>query len=88
MANDRENNEQTQQRTGSAEEQGRERHEQFNELSELSLEERIAVANQLGVPSESVIDTAATGALSGRDDVAGGSGDRVEEENTGEETDR
>jgi hypothetical protein len=87
MANDTENNQQ-QPGTGSAENQGRDRKEQFNELSELSLEERIAVADQIGVPAESVTDIAAMGAMSGHDDLAGGPGDRMEEESTGEETDR
>lgn len=88
MANDREKAPQEQQGTGRAENLGRERKEQFNELSELSLEERIAVADKIGIPVEDVSDAAAWGTMSGRDDAAGGSGDRMEEESTGEETDR
>lgn len=88
MANDSVNSGQTQQGTGSAEQTGRQRKEQFNELSSLSLEERIAVADQIGVPAENVSDAASTGAASGRDDLAGGSGDRMERESTGGETDR
>jgi len=87
MANDS-NNPQQQQGTGSAENQNRDRQEQFNELSELSLEERMAVADQIGVPVNSVSDAAALGTASGRDDTAGGSNDRMEEESTGEETER
>jgi hypothetical protein len=87
MANEREYN-QPQEGTGSAENTGRDRKEQFNELSELSLEERMNVADQIGVPVEQVSDAAATGAMSGRDDAAGGSGDDMENESTGEETDR
>lgn len=86
MANDR--SQQTQQGTGSAENTGEERSQQFNEMSELSLEERMNVADQIGVPARDVIDASATGAASGRDDAAGGSGDRMEEENTGDATDR
>lgn len=87
MANDS-NNRQAQQETGRAENRGRDRQESFNELSELSLEERIAVANQIGVPAQSVSDAADTGAMSGRDDATGSSNDRMEEESTGEETGR
>jgi hypothetical protein len=86
MANDREI--QQQKGTGSAENLGRERQEQFNELSELSLEERMAVADQIGVPVQNVGDAAATGAMSGRDDAAGAPDDGMEEESSGEETDR
>jgi hypothetical protein len=88
MANDRDYNPQQHEQTGGAESQGRDRKDQFNELSELSLEERMAVADQIGVPVESVSDAASLGTMSGRDDLAGGSNDRMEEESTGEETDR
>jgi hypothetical protein len=88
MAFDRENGGQPQQGTGSAENRGRDRKEQFNELSELSLEERMKVADQIGIPVENISDAASLGTMSGRDDAAGGSGDRMEEESTGEETDR
>ena len=74
--------------TGSAENTGRERTEQMNELTELSLEERMNVADQIGVPPEQVADVSDTGMLSGRDNVSGGSGDRMEEQSTGNETDR
>jgi hypothetical protein len=81
-------NQQAQQGSGSAENAGLGRDRQFNEMSELSLEERMNVADQIGVPARDVIDASATGASSGRDDAAGGSGDRMEEENNGEKTDR
>lgn len=76
MAFDRENSGQPQRGTDSSENLGRERKEQFNELSELSLEERMNVADKIGIPVENV---------SG---IAGGSDDRMEEESTGEEIDR
>jgi hypothetical protein len=60
----------------------------MNELTELSLEERMNVADQIGVPPEQVADVSDTGMLSGRDNVSGGSGDRMEEQSTGNETDR
>ena len=88
MANEREDNQQVQPGTGSAENAGNDRTEQLNELTELSLEERMAVADKIGVPTEQVSDISDTGMLSGRDDAAGGSGDRMEDENTGKETDR
>jgi hypothetical protein len=88
MANDNENFPQQQQGTGSAENVGGDRKEQFNELSELSLEERIAVADQIGIPVANVSDAAALGAMSGRDDLAGGPNDGMDEESTGDETDR
>lgn len=88
MATDNVNNPQVQQGTGSAENTGSNRQEQFNELSELSLEERMAVADRIGVPASDVSDAAALGTASGRDDLAGGFNDGMEEESTGEETER
>ncbi|HYO23053.1 MAG TPA: hypothetical protein VER36_11660 [Flavisolibacter sp.] len=88
MANERESDYQPQQGTGSAENTDRDRTEQMNELTELSLEERMSVADKIGVPPEQVADVRDTGMLSGRDDLSGGSGDRMEDQNTGEETDR
>lgn len=88
MANDREKAPQQQEGSGSAENFGQERQEQFNELSELSLEERMSVADQIGVPVNNVSDAVALGTASGRDDAAGGSNDRMENESTGEATDR
>jgi hypothetical protein len=76
MANDRENKDQSQRETGSTENIGRERQERFNELSELSLEERMNAADRIGIPVETVSN------------AADGSGDRMEEESMGDETDR
>lgn len=87
MVNDRESNPQNQQGSENAENLDRERKEQFNELSELSLEERIAVADRIGIPVDNVSDGAALGTAIGRDDTAGGAGERIEE-STDEETDR
>jgi len=84
----RNNLQQSQQGSGSAENTGGERNHQFNEMTELSLEERMNVADQIGIPVDNVADASQTGAMSGRDDAAGGSGDRMEDENTGERTDR
>ena len=88
MANDRENNLQGQPVTGGAENTGSDRIEQFNELSELSLEERMNVADQIGVPVENLGEAAALGTISGRDDAAGSADAGTEEQSTSEELDR
>jgi hypothetical protein len=86
MAIDKESNQQT--GTGSPENLDRDRNERLNELSELSLEERMAVADRIGIPVENVSEAAATGTMSGRDDAAEGSTDEMEDESASEETDR
>ena len=48
---------------------GEDRIEQFNELSELSLEERMNVADQIGVPVINESNTVEIGTLSGSDDA-------------------
>ena len=48
---------------------GEDRIEQFNELSELSLEERMNVADQIGVPVRNESNTVEIGTLSGSDDI-------------------
>ena len=77
MANDREN---IQQQEGTAENMGRERTEQFNELSELSLEERMAVADQIGVPVQNMREAVATGTVSSDDDAAEDLNNEMEED--------
>jgi hypothetical protein len=86
MANDRDINQhgQVSPDTGNA---GRERTEQFNELSELSLEERMAVADQIGVPVQDAGEAAAMGTISGGEEGSGTSYE-IEEESMDEETDR
>lgn len=79
MQNDKDNNPNRQQETSSTENAGENSKEQFNELSELSLEERMNVADRIGVPVRDVSDAAATGVLSGRDDVAGAPAGKTEE---------
>ena len=77
---------QSQQGTGSAENQNRSRQEQMNPNTEISQKDRRNISNEIGnVPVASPKDL---GALSGRDDASGGSGDRMEEGSTGEETER
>lgn len=62
--------------------------EQFNELSELSLEERMNVADRMGIPVESAGEAAATGTASGVDDAASGQNDRLESDRRLKEEDR
>lgn len=84
MTNDREEAQQHQTETGSKENPGWDRIKQFIELSELSLEERMRVAAQLGIPMDNVGDVAVTGHTSGNDNAGVGTNDRMKEETKGE----
>lgn len=77
-----------QQGSGSAENKGQGREAQQNPNTTLSEKERNNLAEQLGETPNSVVGLKDLGALSGRDDAAGGSGDRMETGNTGDATDR
>jgi hypothetical protein len=77
-----------QQGSGSAENQGKDRSEQQHSKTILSDEERENLAAQLGEGPNAVVGLKDLGALSGRDDAAGGSGDRMETGSTGDATDR
>jgi hypothetical protein len=85
MANDRDINQhgQVSPDSGNA---ARDRTEQFNELSELSLEERMAVADQIGVPVQNAGEAAAMDTISG-DEGGSETGYVIEEESMDEETD-
>lgn len=74
--------------TGSAENRGQDRNEQMNRSKDLLREDRQNIADAIGEKPGRVGSVRGTGALSGRDDSSGGSGDRMEGENTGEGTDR
>jgi hypothetical protein len=67
MLNDRDINERRQVSSDSGN-AARDRTEQFNELSELSLEERMAVADQIGVPVQNAGEAAAMGTISSEED--------------------
>ena len=84
--NDRDKAQKPQPDTGSTENQNLERTEQFNELSELSLEERMNVADQIGVPRNNMEDAVASGTIRGYDESETGRNDEIEEET--ETTDR
>jgi hypothetical protein len=74
--------------SGSAENRGQERNQQQAKNTKLSQEERQNVGSQLGADKNRVADLDDLGLLSGRDDASGGSGDRMEDQSTGESTDR
>lgn len=78
----------SQEGSGSAENKGQNRSEQQAKNTNLSPQEKRDVASQLGKGKNRVADLDDLGMRSGRDDAAGGSGDRMENESTGESTDR
>jgi hypothetical protein len=78
----------SQQGTGSAENQGRNRSEQKMQSSSSGDEQRQDISTQIGESKDKVGDIRETGALSGRDDASGGSGDRMENTSSNQETDR
>ena len=88
METNKEQFQSSQQGTGSAENKGEDRNRQMAQNTDLSNQERTDIAAQMGEGPNPVTTLRDMGALSGRDDSAGGSGDRMEEQNTGEATDR
>jgi hypothetical protein len=86
MANDQERSQQPQQESGSADSQSSNQQEQFNELSELSLEERMNAADQMGVPMNTK-DAVATGAMRGHG-IEEDANDGIEIRSSEEENDR
>lgn len=74
--------------TGSAEQTGHERADQKTPGLALDSDQRKDVAEQADLKSEEVGDVQETGMLSGRDDLAGGSGDQMERTSDNESTDR
>ena len=79
-------NNKSQEGSGSAENKGGSRSEQQHPMQSLSNEERKDIENQIG--SGAVVGLHDLGQTSGRDDAAGGSGDRMEETSTGQPTDQ
>lgn len=78
----------SQQGSGSAENIGRSRSDQQNKMRDLSDNEKQDIGSQIGESENRIADLRDLGQLSGRDDAAGGSGDRMENESTGKETDQ
>ena len=83
-----EKNKQTQQGSGSAENEGGNRGEQENNLSRLNDQDKQKIAAEISEDKSRIADLNDLGSLSGRDDYAGAPGDDMGNENTNEETDR
>jgi hypothetical protein len=88
MENKKDQFERSQQGTGSAENRGEERSRQMGGNKDLSNNDGQNLADEIGEDPSRVGSLKDMGALSGRDDAAGGSGDRMEGQSTGEGTDR
>jgi hypothetical protein len=78
----------SQEGTGSAENRGQERNQQQAQNTKLNQQERQDIGDQLGSDKNRVADLDDLGMNSGRDDNAGGSGDQMEDQSTGQGTDR
>ena len=85
------NNRQGEGGSGSAENKGESREAQkaqMTNISDISEQERKDIADQTGLKPDDIVDLQQTGALSGRDDAAGGSGDGMTSTSSNEGTDR
>lgn len=87
MINDREKAQQQKERERD-ETFDQDRVEQFNELSEISLEERMNVADKIGIPVDDVGEAAATGTASGVSEAASNPNERLERDRQHKEEDR
>ena len=83
-----ENNRQGEGGSGSAENKGDERRAQKAPLTTLSEDQKNRIADETGVQPNDIADVQQTGALSGRDDASGASGDDMTSTSSDEETDR
>ncbi len=81
-------NRQQQGGTGSAEQTGRDRADQKAPTTDMSGNEKADVASQIGEDSSAISTISDLGGMSGRDDAAGGTGDRQEGQSTNESTDK
>lgn len=81
-------NQQQQGGSGSAENKGDARDAQKASLSSLNEQQAVDIAEQTGLQPTDVADLQSTGALSGRDDAAGGSGDNMTGTSSNEGTER
>lgn len=77
----------SQQGSGSAENRGQDREHQVSK-TDLSGKERQDISSGMGKDANRMTTIREMGGMSGRDDASGGSGDRMEDENTGEGTGR
>lgn len=74
--------------SGSAENKGQRRSDQKNKTTSISNEDRQKIAGEMGKGTNRIADIEDLGGLSGRDDSSGGSGDRMEDRNTNQGTER
>ena len=74
--------------SGSAENKGQRRSDQKNKTTSISNEDRQKIAGEMGKGTNRIADIEDLGGLSGRDDSSGGSGDRMEDQNTNQGTER
>jgi hypothetical protein len=88
MENSENNYTKAQQGSGSAENRGDSRESQKAQYTQTDKDERKDLAEQAGLGRKRMSDLDELGALSGRDDYAGGSGDDMSNQSTNEETDR
>ena len=88
MEHKKEQTPQSQQGTGSAENKGENRENQLTPNTSLTQPEKEDIAAQIGEDKNAIAGMKDLGAVSGRDDASGGSGDRMEGQSTGQETDR
>jgi hypothetical protein len=77
-----------QQGSGSAENRDQSRKEQLNRYNDATDQDKEDVAGQIGEATDKIAGLKDLGAMSGRDDAAGGSGDGMENEHTRKRTDK
>jgi len=77
-----------QQGTGSAENKGESREQQKNQTANVSTNQQNDFARQAGLGRDRMTDIEELGDLSGRDDYAGGNNDGMTDQNTNSNTDR
>jgi hypothetical protein len=82
------NQPQSQSGSGSAENKDLSRSEQLNRRIDDTSRDKEEVASQIGEATSHIAGLKDMGAMSGRDDAAGGSGDRMEDEHTTGRTER
>ncbi|OLY92949.1 hypothetical protein SAMN05444008_10445 [Cnuella takakiae] len=80
-------NNQPQEGSGSAENQGRSRIEQRQPMRDVTEEQKRDIEQEIGTGSGSVAGIGELGGNSGRDDASGGSGDGMENQHTRQATD-
>lgn len=88
MEQNKEQFQRAQQGSGSAENMGESRDKQVNRTEDLSKQEKTDIAAKMGKGPNPVEDIEDMGKLSGRDDYAGGFGDGMSQQSTGEPTEK